>query len=113
MATKKEIRNYAEANSITREEARQHFINQAKNRSMTYSDITFNKNNTYIFRNGDDYIVQLVNDSVIGLSPKEWVEHFMRHALYVETKRRQGGKGDIDIYVVEKIIKRDEMLAMA
>jgi hypothetical protein len=32
MATKKEIRNYAEANGITREEARQHFINEAKNR---------------------------------------------------------------------------------
>jgi hypothetical protein len=30
MATKKEIRNYAEANGITREEARQHFINEAK-----------------------------------------------------------------------------------
>jgi len=30
MATKKEIRNYAEANGITREEARQYFINKAK-----------------------------------------------------------------------------------
>ena len=112
MATKKEIRNYAEANGITREEARQHFINEAKNR-IKLVDTTFNKKNTYIFRNGDDYIVQLVNDSPIGLSPKECVEHFMRHALYAETKRRQGGKGDIDIYVVEKIIRRDEMLAMA
>lgn len=33
MATKKEIRNYAEANGITREEARQHFINEAKKKS--------------------------------------------------------------------------------
>lgn len=33
MATKKEIRHYAEANGITREEARQHFINEAKNRN--------------------------------------------------------------------------------
>jgi hypothetical protein len=113
MDTKKEIRAYAAANNITVAEAKQYFINEAKKRNMTYSDITFNKKNTYIFRNGDDYIVQLVNDSPIGLSPKEWVEHFMRHALYAETKRRQGGKGNIDIYVVEKIIKRDEMLAMA
>jgi hypothetical protein len=29
MATKKEIRNYAEANNISREEARQHFIDEA------------------------------------------------------------------------------------
>jgi hypothetical protein len=74
---------------------------------------TFNKSNTYIFRNGDDYIVQLINDNPIGLSPMEWVEHFKQHPIYAETKRRQGGKGEMDIYVVEKIMKRDEMLAMA
>ena len=33
MATKIEIRNYAEANGISRNEARQHFINLAKQRS--------------------------------------------------------------------------------
>ena len=77
------------------------------------TNITFNKNNTYIFRDGDDYIVQLVNDSPIGLMPAEWVEHFMRHPLYAETKRRQGGKGSIHIYVVVKIISQSEMSAMS
>lgn len=77
------------------------------------TDITFNKNNTYIFRNGDDYIVQLINDSPIGLSHHEWVEHFIKHAIFRETRRRQGGRGKIDIFVVERFIRQAEMLEAA
>lgn len=72
---------------------------------MKLVDTTFNSTNTYIYRDRDDYIVQLVNDCPIGLSPTELVENFIRHPLYAETKRRKGTKGNIEIFVVEKIIK--------
>ncbi len=72
---------------------------------MNLVDTTFNGTNTYIYRDGDDYIVQLVNDCPVGLSPTELVNNFIRHPLYAETKRRKGTKGNIEIFVVEKIIK--------
>lgn len=72
---------------------------------MKLVDTTFNSTNTYIYRDRDDYIVQLVNDCPIGLSPTELVNNFIRHPLYAETKRRKGTKGNIEIFVVEKIIK--------
>jgi|DEB0MinimDraft_4_1074332.scaffolds.fasta_scaffold29005_4 hypothetical protein len=72
---------------------------------MKLVDTTFNSTNTYIYRDGDDYIVQLVNDCPNGLSPTEWVDNFIKHPLYAETKRRKGSKGNIEIFVVEKIIK--------
>tara|TARA_R110000744_G_scaffold371802_1_gene483039 strand:- start:259 stop:501 length:243 start_codon:yes stop_codon:yes gene_type:complete len=73
-------------------------------------DITYNNNNTYIFRDGDDYIVQLLNDNLFGASPTEWVENFIRHPLYAETKRRKGSKGNIEIFVVKKIMKQSELM---